>query len=99
MHASRTRLPTSSSVASRAILYAHGALSSMAENRFARPAQQVAVYQDARAEALAERVQAFVRPDGNEHAIDVGSGAGALALALAPVVHDVVGVGLVAELP
>src|SRR3984893_1158862 len=70
----------------------------MAENRFARTAQQVAAYQDARAEALAERVQAFVRPEGNEHAIDVGSGAGALALALAPLVHDVVGVDLVPEL-
>jgi SAM-dependent methyltransferase len=70
----------------------------MAENRFARTAQQVAVYQDARAEALAERVQAFVRPDGNEHAIDVGCGAGALALALAPLVHDVVGVDQVPEL-
>jgi SAM-dependent methyltransferase len=70
----------------------------MAENRFARTAQQVAAYQDARAEALAERVQAFVRPDGNEHAIDVGCGAGALALALAPLVHDVVGVDQVPEL-
>jgi SAM-dependent methyltransferase len=70
----------------------------MAENRFARTAQQVAAYQDARAEALAERVQAFVRPEGNEHAIDVGCGAGALALALAPLVHDVVGVDQVPEL-
>src|SRR5438445_2920258 len=70
----------------------------MAEDRFARTAQQVAAYQDLRAAELAERVQAFVLPDGNERAIDVGSGAGALALALAPLVHDVVGVDQVPEL-
>ena len=70
----------------------------MAENRFARTAQRMAAYQDARAEALAERVHAFVQAAGNEHAIDVGCGAGALALALAPLVHDVVGVDQVAEL-
>ena len=70
----------------------------MAESRFARTAQRMAAHQDARAEALAERVLAFVRPEGNEHAIDVGCGAGALALALAPLVHDVVGVDQVPEL-
>ena len=70
----------------------------MAENRFARTAQRMAAYQDARAEALAERVQAFVQAAGSEHAIDVGCGAGALALALAPLVRDVVGVDQVAEL-
>jgi SAM-dependent methyltransferase len=70
----------------------------MAESRFARTAQRMAAYQDARAEALAERVQAFVHPEGNEHAIDVGCGVGALALALAPIVHDVVGVDLVPNL-
>jgi len=37
-------------------------------------------------------VQAFVLPDGHERAIDVGCGAGALALALAPLVREVVGV-------
>jgi ubiquinone/menaquinone biosynthesis C-methylase UbiE len=70
----------------------------MAEDRFARTAQQVAAHQDARSAELAERVQAFVLPDGNERAIDVGCGAGALALALAPLVREVVGVDLVPEL-
>jgi SAM-dependent methyltransferase len=70
----------------------------MAENRFARTAQQMAAYQDARAEALAERVQAFVQPAGSEYAVDVGCGTGALALALAPIVHDVVGVDQVPDL-
>ena len=70
----------------------------MAEDRFARTAQQVAAHQDARAAELAERVQAFVLPDGSERAIDVGCGAGALALALAPLVREVVGVDRVPEL-
>jgi SAM-dependent methyltransferase len=70
----------------------------MAEDRFARTAQQVAAYQDVRAAELAERVQAFVLPDGSELAIDVGCGAGALALALAPLVREVVGVDRVPEL-
>jgi SAM-dependent methyltransferase len=70
----------------------------MAEDRFARTAQQVAAHQDVRAAELAERVQAFVLPDGSERVIDVGCGAGALALALAPLVREVVGVDRVPEL-
>ena len=70
----------------------------MAEDRFARTAQQVAAQQDVRAAELAQRVQAFVLPEGSERAIDVGCGAGALALALAPLVGEVVGVDRVPEL-
>jgi ubiquinone/menaquinone biosynthesis C-methylase UbiE len=70
----------------------------MAEDRFARTADQVAAYQDARAVELAQQVQSFVLPEGDERAIDVGCGAGALALALAPLVRDVVGVDRVPEL-
>ena len=70
----------------------------MAEDRFARTAAQVAAQQDARAAELAARVHAFVLPAGDERAIDVGCGAGALALALAPTVHEVVGVDRVPEL-
>jgi ubiquinone/menaquinone biosynthesis C-methylase UbiE len=70
----------------------------MAEERFARTAQQIAQRQDARAAELAERVHWFVLPDGTERALDVGCGAGALALALAPYVAQVVGVDRVPEL-
>jgi SAM-dependent methyltransferase len=70
----------------------------MAEDRFARTAQQAAALQDARAGELAEQVQSFVLPGGDERAIDVGCGAGALALALAPIVGEVVGVDRVPEL-
>src|SRR5579859_2044728 len=98
MRASRTRSPTSSSAASRATQHARGASSPMAEDRFARTAAQVAAYQDARAVELAEQVQSFVLPEGDERAIDVGCGAGALALALAPLVREVVGVDRVPEL-
>jgi SAM-dependent methyltransferase len=70
----------------------------MADDRFARTAGQMAARQDARAAELAERVRAFVLPRGDERALDAGCGAGALALALAPLVMEVVGVDRVPEL-
>jgi len=73
-------------------------VSSAQPDRFARTAERVAARQDARAAELAERVRAFVLPRGDERALDVGTGAGALALALAPLVRSVVGVDRVPEL-
>jgi ubiquinone/menaquinone biosynthesis C-methylase UbiE len=70
----------------------------MAEDRFARTAQLTAARQDARAAELAEQVHSFVQPEGDERALDVGCGAGALALALAPRVREVVGIDRVPEL-
>jgi ubiquinone/menaquinone biosynthesis C-methylase UbiE len=67
-------------------------------NRFARTAERVAARQDARAARLAEEVRGFVRPAGDERALDVGTGAGALALALAPFAREVVGLDPVPEL-
>jgi ubiquinone/menaquinone biosynthesis C-methylase UbiE len=66
--------------------------------RFARTAERIAVRQDRRAALLGQEVRDFVRPAGDEHALDVGTGAGALAFALAPLVRDVVGVDPVPEL-
>jgi SAM-dependent methyltransferase len=70
----------------------------MAEDRFARTAARFVAHQDARAAELAERVRSFVVAGGDERALDVGCGAGALALALAPLVREVVGVDRVPEL-
>ena len=66
--------------------------------RFAKTAERVAALQDARAAELEERVVRFVAPNGDERALDSGSGAGALAFALAPHVAEVVAVDLVPEL-
>ena len=73
-------------------------MSSSTPDRFARTAEKLAALQDERASVLAERVAAFVLPRGDERALDVGTGAGALAFALAPLVREVVGVNHVPEL-
>jgi len=70
----------------------------MAENRFARTADRVAALQDVRAESLAGDVERFVRPERGGRMLDVGCGAGALTLALAPYADEVVGVDPVPEL-
>jgi ubiquinone/menaquinone biosynthesis C-methylase UbiE len=67
-------------------------------DRFARTAERVAARQDARADRLAAAIRDFVQPHGDERALDVGTGAGALALALAPLVREVVGLDPVPEL-
>ena len=66
--------------------------------RFGRTADRLAALQDARAAALEARVVHFAEPTGAERALDSGSGAGALAFALAPHVREVVAVDLVPEL-
>lgn len=71
---------------------------SSSTDRFARTAERVAARQDARAARLAEDVLEFARPRGDERALDLGTGAGALALALAPLVREVVGLDPVPEL-
>jgi ubiquinone/menaquinone biosynthesis C-methylase UbiE len=67
-------------------------------DRFARTAERVAAHQDTRAARLAQQVRDFVPLEGDERALDVGTGAGALAFAYAPLVREVVGLDPVAEL-
>jgi ubiquinone/menaquinone biosynthesis C-methylase UbiE len=66
--------------------------------RFAATADRVAAHADERAERLAEQVRQFVEPSGDERVLDAGTGTGAFAFALAPLVREVVGVDLVPEL-
>ena len=66
--------------------------------RFAATAGLVAAHADERAAWLAYWVRRFVEPRGDERALDAGTGTGAVAFALAPLVHEVVGVDLVPEL-
>ena len=66
--------------------------------RFGKTADRIAALQDARAAELEAKVVRFVAPGGEERALDSGSGAGALAFALAPHVREVVAVDLVPEL-
>jgi ubiquinone/menaquinone biosynthesis C-methylase UbiE len=66
--------------------------------RFTATAELVAAHADERAAWLAERVRRFVQPSGDERALDAGTGTGALAFALAPLVREVVGIDLVPQL-
>ena len=66
--------------------------------RFGKTAQLVAEQQDRRAADTRERLRRLLTLTGDERALDVGTGAGALAIALAPFVREAIGVDVVPEL-
>ena len=64
----------------------------MSGDRWSRTALQLAEVEESRRAAFTEDIRRFVQSEGDERAIDVGTGTGALAFALAPHVAEVIGV-------
>jgi len=70
-------------------------LSDAVRKRFGETAELVAEQQDRRTAATQERLRHLLALTGEERALDIGTGAGALAIALAPLVREVIGVDIV----
>jgi ubiquinone/menaquinone biosynthesis C-methylase UbiE len=73
-------------------------MSDEVQKRFKETAGLLAEQQDRRAAETHDRLRRLLAPKGDERALDVGCGAGAIALALAPLVREVVAVDIVPEL-
>jgi ubiquinone/menaquinone biosynthesis C-methylase UbiE len=66
--------------------------------RFGETAERVAEHAQQQIDTVREQLRSFVAPNRGDHAINSGTGAGTLALALSRLVREVVGVDIVPEL-
>jgi SAM-dependent methyltransferase len=66
--------------------------------RFGATAERVAEHAQQQIDIVREQLRSFVAPNRGDRAIDSGTGAGTLALALSRLVREVVGVDIVPEL-
>ena len=66
--------------------------------RFGATAERVAEHAQQQIDTVREQLRSFVAPNRSDRAIDSGTGAGTLALALSRLVREVVGVDIVPEL-